>query len=171
MAVVADRQLEAGTTAPEADADVLSVGVAHDVRERLLRDAVGDELGLGLDVGEVALGLEDRLDAGLALDLVHVPGKRRLEPEIVECGGPQVPGEREQLGHRLVGHQLRLGQLAVKLGRRLLTRGLEMQQHPVSDWLTSSWRSRATRARSSSIACSAALDVRRRRRRAVRACA
>ncbi len=36
------------------------------------------------------------------------------------------------------------------------------RSRPVSDWFTSSWRSRAMRARSSSCAASAALDVRRR---------
>ena len=126
--------------------------------ERLLGDPVDDQLGVVAEVGEVALGDRTPPRSRPRPSCSTWPGDRRRQAEVVERGRAQLAGEREQLAHRLVGERLGLGQLGLQLRRRRLARPPRgAAAAPVSDWLTSSWRSRATRARSSSWACSAAL--------------
>ena len=126
------------------------------VRERLLRHAVGDELHVHGHVRELPGSLEARRLSRFFAQLVDQRRERGLEAEVVERGGPQGAGQRQQLLHRLVRQRLGLGQLARELGRRRARAAASRRSSsPVSDWLTSSWRSRATRARSSSWARSA----------------
>ena len=137
------------------------VRVADGVRERLLGDPVDDQLDV-LRQGTELLGLEPRLDPALAGELAHVARQRRLEPEVVERRRAQLARQGEQLLHRLVGERPDLGELGGELGGAFSRAASSRSSRPVSDWLTSSWRSRATRARSSSCAASAALEARRR---------
>ena len=99
----------------------------------------------------------------LRADLLDVAGERGLEAEVVERRRAQRPRQRQAAPaspgwpvpwSRPARDRASGGAFSRAASRRSST--------PVSDWLTSSWRSRATRARSSSCACSAALAVRRR---------
>ena len=79
----------------EAHADVLGARVLHHVRERLLSDPVGDELGLGLDAEKSPSASKLGSDVGLAPDLLDVAGERGLEAEVVERGRAQPPRQRQ----------------------------------------------------------------------------
>ena len=78
--------------------------------------------------GEVAAGVEARVDLAPAAELLDVAGQRRLQSEVVERGRAKLTGEHEELLHRLVGERLRLRQLDRQLGRRLLADRLQAQK-------------------------------------------
>ena len=129
-AVVGDDQLDAAAVrSPQSHLDSAGPAVASGVGERLLGDPVDDQLGVVVEVGEVAVGRDRRLDLPVR-QLLDLSRDRRCQAEVVERGRAQLAGEREQLAHRLVGERLGLGQFRLQLRRRRLARRLEPQQQP-----------------------------------------
>src|SRR3954447_5953827 len=78
-AVVGGLEEDAGTGAPKPHLDAAGTAVAGGVGERLLGDAVDDQLGVVAEVGEVALDLEVRVD--LAAEAVDLAFDRRDQAE------------------------------------------------------------------------------------------
>ncbi len=109
-AVVGDVELDPARRAAQGYRDPLRPAMAGGVAQRLLGDAVDDELHVVVEVGEVADGRQLRRRPG-ALDLLDLAGDSGGEAEVVERGRAQLAGEREQLAHRLVGERPGLGQL------------------------------------------------------------
>ena len=139
---------------------LLGVRVAGDVRQRLLHDAVDDELLELADQRARAVGGEVRGDAPALAEQAHLRAQRRHQAVVVERRRAQLAGQAEQLLHRLVGEALGLLEL---LGELRAARSRPWRRAaarpPASAWLTSSCRSRATRARSASWARSTAVAL------------
>ena len=152
-AVVARRgRPSRGPSRRDLDEDVRGAGVAGDVRQALLDDAVDHELRVVVErVDGRRVQAQLGLQAGAAGERVDLGAQRGREPEVVERDGPQLAREAHELLHRLGGDRLGRAQLVAQRGRRLQRRRLRgAAAPPVSAWLASSWRSRARRARSSS---------------------
>ncbi len=140
----------------------LGAAVAGGVGERLLGDPVDDQLGVVAEVGEVALDLE--LGVDLAPARAARPGRRSPPPGRGRRARSGAAGGRGRAARASPGWRALWSRRAraSSSGGAASRAASSRSSSPVSDWLTSSWRSRATRARSSSWACSAAEPARRR---------
>ena len=115
--------------ARDRDLHAAGLRVARDVRQRLLHDAVGDEL---LELAEHRprpVGGEVRGDAPALAPHPHLRAQRGDEPVVVERRRAQLAREAEQLVHRLRREALGLGELLGELGRRALGGRREAQRH------------------------------------------
>ena len=94
--------------------------MAGDVRQRLLDDAVDDELLELAQQRPRAVGGEVRRDAPALAEQPHLRAQRGHQAVVVERRRAQLAGQAEQLLHRLVGEALGLLELVGELGRRVL---------------------------------------------------
>src|SRR3546814_15869971 len=74
-------------------------GVAYDVGERLLHDAVHDRLELRSETGVFVQSVQGQVDRQSVArrDLVGQAPQRGNEPEVVQAGGPPVEGQGAHL--------------------------------------------------------------------------
>src|SRR5947209_16434583 len=114
-----ERQLHVGTPGP---------GMLGDVGQALLGYPVDDQLLLGGERQRRAGESESSLDAGLLAEVPDLAAQRRDQTMIVEHRRPEGPGQGQELVHGLGGQPLGLQELAPKLVRRPLDRGLEAQR-------------------------------------------
>ena len=161
-AVVGDGEHRPVGVVFESQLDRARLGVARDIGQRLLRDAVDDELLLG---GERRGALQAPLDgdAGLVAERGGQRGERALEAELLERLGAQPASDpADLLGAR--GGRSR----AARRAGRAASAGIAAARPstcsitPVSVWPTSSCSSRATRRRSDSCSISALRALSRR---------
>ena len=162
VAVVDDRHRAAARRCSPSTVTltVARVGVARDVRQRLLHDAVDDEL---LDLAEQRprpVGGEARRDAPALAERrdLRAQGGQRGRGRRARRGAARGPGRaarpspgRRAAGSRRAPRRSSGGACSAVAARRSET--------AASAWLTSSCRSRATRARSASWARSTAVGA------------
>ena len=139
-----------------AGRDAPCVRVPHDVRDGLL----GDPVAGGLDLGREPL-VGDVTRQTTAIPVRPPPAgsssERRREPDVVEDGRPQVEGRAPHLASA-ASIAARLSRISAPLAPvRASTRSSERRfsRTVVSAWPTTSWSSRAIRARSASFAATA----------------
>ena len=91
----------AAALAPQLDADVLGGRVPRDVGQRLLDDAVDDDLLVGRSSSTGRRASSGSSRAGLAAKSVDLRAQRGLQAVVVERGRAQLAREAQQLVHRL----------------------------------------------------------------------
>ena len=138
-------------------------GVAGDVGQRLLGDAVEHELRVGAELGQPGLDVHVDLELGVLGDALAEHAQRAGQAEVVERLGPQPAGDPAHLLEAAARGLLRLQHAAraTARARRAATRP-SCSTTPVSVWPTPSWSSCATRSRSPSCAASARPTLSRR---------
>ena len=127
--VVGDAQDDAVVAGLERDRDAARLGVAGDVRQALLRDAIDGELDLRRELRQRRRELALDADARDARERGRQLGQRADQAEVLEHLRPQLardpPHLVERAAHRLLG----LVELVAMLGRGLGDR-VQLQQHP-----------------------------------------
>ena len=107
-AVVLNPNIHRVASVPKRDAGVPRLGVAGDVRQRLLHDPVHGRLDLLGQPWGLALVLEIHPDAGLPAVAVHKPQQRWQKAQVVQHCRPQGQRQLADSGHQLVHETLRL---------------------------------------------------------------
>src|SRR3954469_19644400 len=126
--VVGDAQREAVGAPLECELGVRRGGVAHDVRQRLLGDAVDHELLLARERREVAVEVRVDLEARLRAQPRAELRQRARQAELVEGLRAQPLRDAAQVVE-VRSHCLRRGaDLVVELGPRLLAHARELQE-------------------------------------------
>ena len=98
--------------AADLDRDARRCGVALDVAERLLHDAVDHGLLVVVEVGELTTAeVERHVDPRRLLKAVGLGAQRGLEAVVVQRGGAQLARQAQQLVHRAGRQALGLAQL------------------------------------------------------------
>src|SRR6185369_6795394 len=89
----------------DPDSDLAGLGVAGDVVEGLLGDAIEDGSFIAIHPVHTGKGGQAYVDAGLLLEGFHKTMKSGDEAEVVEDGGAQFAGEAMDDAHRVL-HQV-----------------------------------------------------------------
>ena len=131
-AVVGDTEDDAVVAALERDRHTARLGVAGDVRQALLRDAVDGELDLRRQRRQRGRELTLDPDAGDARERGRKLGQRTHQAEVLEHLRPQLardpPHLVERAAHRLARLVERVAMLRRGVGDRV-----QLQQHPGQD--------------------------------------
>ena len=133
------------------------------VRQRLLGDPVDDELHVRRQPGEVAArprSVASTCRGGRARSTW--PASAAFRPRSSSAVGRSWRASMRSSSIAWLASAFVSASSCASSTGALTRAASRRRSSAVSDWLTSSWRSRATRARSSSWAASAALEVRRR---------
>ena len=133
---VVDEQLDLAVDGREGDVGLFRLRVADDVRQRLLRDAVDDELGIRAELRQLRIERAPDDEAGALLDAVAQVAKRRHEPELVEHLRPQPAREPANALERLLGGVERARELVGQRGRCRPREPVDLEQQrgqPLAD--------------------------------------
>ena len=134
----------------------LGAAVAGGVGERLLGDPVDDQLDVVVEVGEVARRRRARASSPGRASCSTWPAIAAARPRSSSAVGRSWRASESSSRIAWLASALVSASSASSSGGAASRTASSRSSRPVSDWLTSSWRSRATRARSSSWARRAA---------------
>ena len=133
----------------QTDVGGFAAGVARDVRQRLLDDAIDDHLGIDRQAREAGRHPERDRDPASFVKSFDIGGQREAESALLEVRRMEHIGDGLQLGNRLPDQVLDLAQSRCRRLRGLGD-GIGEQTRGDRFWAVVSWMSRAIRRRSSS---------------------
>ena len=124
-----DGQREHAVAVRELELGGRHAGMAGDVRQRLLRDAIHDELGLGREHRQAGSDPLGHLEARPLGEPLTEHGQRALEPEVVQRLGPQFDGDAPQILEAAAHRVLHLEQALAQLVGDAALHAREREQH------------------------------------------